>query len=79
MSKVTQAVAGVRLYLARDGGAWWAACRLWGRTESDLTEATYKQQQLALWSVKSSPKLCKISLSQAAQGTASLGPLLTSC
>ena len=23
----------------RDGGAWWAAC-LWGRTESDMTEAT---------------------------------------
>ena len=24
----------------RDGGAWWAACHLWGRTESDTTEAT---------------------------------------
>ena len=27
----------------RDGGAWWAAvygCRLWGRTESDMIEAT---------------------------------------
>ena len=24
----------------RDGGAWWAACRLWGRTEVDTTEAT---------------------------------------
>ena len=24
----------------RDGGAWWAARRLWGRTESDTTEAT---------------------------------------
>ena len=23
----------------RDGGAWWAAV-LWGRTESDMTEAT---------------------------------------
>ena len=21
-------------------GAWWAACRLWGRTESDMTEVT---------------------------------------
>ena len=24
----------------RDGGAWWAARCLWGRTESDTTEAT---------------------------------------
>ena len=24
-------------------------CRLWGRTESDTTEATYQQQQLAVW------------------------------
>ena len=24
----------------RDGGAWWAARRLWGRTELDTTEAT---------------------------------------
>ena len=24
----------------KDGGAWWAARRLWGRTESDTTEAT---------------------------------------
>ena len=25
----------------RDGGAWWAAvCGVWGRTESDTTEAT---------------------------------------
>ena len=24
----------------RDAGAWWAAVRLWGRTESDMTEAT---------------------------------------
>ena len=31
----------------RDGGAWWAA-RLWGRTESDTTEATQQQQQVAL-------------------------------
>ena len=23
----------------RDGGAWWGCC-LWGRTESDMTEAT---------------------------------------
>ena len=22
-----------------DGGAWWAACYLWGRTESDTAEA----------------------------------------
>ena len=29
----------------RDGGAWWAARRLWGRTKSDTTEATYQQQQ----------------------------------
>ena len=29
----------------RDGGAWWAARRLWGRTESDTTEATQQQQQ----------------------------------
>ena len=27
----------------RDGGAWWAA--LWGRAESDTTEATQQQQQ----------------------------------
>ena len=24
----------------REGGAWWAVCPLWGRTESDTTEAT---------------------------------------
>ena len=24
----------------RDGGAWWAACRLWGHTELDTTEET---------------------------------------
>ena len=24
----------------RDGGAWWAARRLWDRTESDTTEVT---------------------------------------
>ena len=24
----------------RDGGASWAGCRLWGHTESDMTEAT---------------------------------------
>ena len=28
----------------RDGGAWWG-CHLWGRTESDTTEATEQQQQ----------------------------------
>ena len=29
----------------RDGGAWWAGgWRLWGRTESDTTEATLRQQ-----------------------------------
>ena len=29
----------------RDSRAWWAACRLWGCTESDTTEATWQQQQ----------------------------------
>ena len=29
----------------RGGGAWRAACRLWGRTESDPTEETQQQQQ----------------------------------
>ena len=29
----------------RDGGAWWAGCRLWGCTESDTSEATWQQQQ----------------------------------
>ena len=28
----------------RDGEAWWAA-RLWGRTESDMTEVMQQQQQ----------------------------------
>ena len=23
-----------------DGGAWWAACHLWGHTKSDTTEVT---------------------------------------
>ena len=25
--------------------AWWAACRLWGRTESDMTEVTQQQHE----------------------------------
>ena len=29
----------------RDGGAGWAACRFWGCTELDTTEATQQQQQ----------------------------------
>ena len=24
----------------RDRGAWWAACRLWGRKDSDMTDVT---------------------------------------
>ena len=32
----------------RDRGAWSVGCRLWGRTESDTTEATQQQQQAAI-------------------------------
>ena len=35
------------VFLPRESQEWWSlmACHLWGRTESDMTEATQQQQQ----------------------------------
>ena len=51
----------IAVFLTGEAQGWQSlvGCRLWGRTESDTTEATQQQQKLEMhskvWKIKKSP------------------------